>query len=142
MMLQIKQTGDVFKAEEAYELKRKEFNSEQQTPVFYQGHLYGVRKLREQMLCMDASGKELWNSGSSKFGHGPYMIADGMIFALADNGLLATMEATHEGYRPLAQFQVFENGHDAWGPMAMAAGRLIVRDLTRMACVDVRTRAQ
>jgi len=138
MMLQMKQAGDGFKAEKAYELKRKEFNSEQQTPVFYRGHLYGVRKLREQMLCMDASGKELWNSGSLKFGHGPYMIADGMIFALADNGLLVTMEATHEGYRPLAQFQVFENGHDAWGPMAMAAGRLIVRDLTRMACVDVR----
>jgi hypothetical protein len=68
-------------------------------------------------------------SGSLKFGHGPYMIADGLIFALADNGLLVTMEATHESCRPLAQFQVFENGHDAWGPMAMVSGRL---DLARV----------
>jgi outer membrane protein assembly factor BamB len=28
-------------------------------------------------------------------------------------------------------------GHDAWGPMAMIAGRLLVRDLTRMACLDL-----
>jgi outer membrane protein assembly factor BamB len=66
------------------------------------------------------------------------MIADGMIFVLSADGLLATAEATHEAYRPLAQFQVFEDGLDAWGPMAMAAGRLVVRDMTRMACLDVR----
>jgi outer membrane protein assembly factor BamB len=100
-----------------------------------------VRKLREQMLCLDLDGNEVWDSGSLKFGHGPYMIADGLLFALADDGLLVTMEATHEACRPLAQFQVFENGHDAWGPMAMVAGRLIVRDLTRMACLDVRQAA-
>jgi outer membrane protein assembly factor BamB len=70
------------------------------------------------------------------------MIADGLLVALADDGLLASMEATHEGYRPLAQFQVFENGHDAWGPMAMVAGRLIVRDMHRMACVDLRAETQ
>ena len=28
-------------------------------------------------------------------------------------------------------------GHDSWGAMALAAGRLIVRDLTRMECLDV-----
>ena len=138
MMLQMKQAGDAFTVEKAFDLKRKEFNSEQQTPVFYQGHLYAVRKLREQMLCLDLNGKELWNSGSVKFGHGPYLIADGMILALADNGLLVIIEATPAGYRQLGQFQVFENGHDAWGPMAMVSGRLLVRDLTRMACVDVR----
>jgi len=118
--------------ETAYTLKRKEFNSSIRRRSFYRGHLYGVAETRgNRWSCMDLNGKELWNSGSLKFGHGPYMIADGMIFGLADSGLLATMEATHEGYRPLAQFQVFENGHDAWGPMAIASGRLIVRDLTR-----------
>jgi outer membrane protein assembly factor BamB len=142
MMLQIKQVGDKLDVEQAYTLKRKEFNSEQQTPIYYRGHIYGVRKLREQMLCLDLDGKEVWNSGNLKFGHGPYMIADGLLVALADDGLLASMEATHEGYRPLAQFQVFENGHDAWGPMAMVAGRLIVRDMHRMACVDLRAETQ
>ncbi len=138
MMLQIKAAGDDLSVAPAYTLTRKEFNSEQQTPIYYRGRLYGVRKMRGQMVCLDLDGKELWNSGSQKFGHGPYMIADEMIFALADNGLLVTMEAVPDAFRPLAQFQVFDNGHDAWGPMAMAGGRLIVRDLTRMACLDVR----
>lgn len=142
MMLQINATGTSFAVETAYTLRRKEFNSEHHTPIYYRGHLYGVRKLREQMVCMDLDGNELWNSGALKFGHGPYMIADGMIFAMSNNGLLATMEATHEEFRPLAQFQVFDNGHDAWGPMAMAGGHLIVRDMTRMACLDVRAKAE
>ena len=64
------------------------------------------------------------------------MIADGLIFVLGDEGQLTLAEATPEGYRQLAQGQVLE-GHDCWGPMALAAGRLMVRDLTRMVCLDV-----
>jgi outer membrane protein assembly factor BamB len=139
MMLKVKQGGGKFSAETAFELKRKQFNAEQQTPIHYHGHLYGVRKLRDgQMVCMDLDGKELWNSGELKFGHGPFLVADGMLFVLSEDGLLATMEATHEGYRPLAQFHVLENAREAWGPLAIVAGRLIVRDVTRMACFDVR----
>ncbi len=89
---------------------------------------------------MDLKGNEIWNSGKDRFGHGPYMIADGVILSLSDRGLLAMAEATHEGYRPLAQFQVFDGGHDAWGPMALVGGLLIVRDLTRMSCLDLRAK--
>jgi len=89
-------------------------------------------------VCLDLDGNEQWNSGDLKFEHGPYMIADDLIFALSGHGLLAVAEATHEAFRPLAQYQVFEDAVDAWGPMAMVSGRLIVRDMTRMVCLDVR----
>ena len=46
-------------------------------------------------------------------------------------------EATTEGYRRLSQCEVFADGHDAWGPMALVNGRLILRDMTRMACLDL-----
>jgi outer membrane protein assembly factor BamB len=68
------------------------------------------------------------------------MIADGMLLALAEDGLLVAMEATSQACRPLAQFQVFEGGVEAWGPMAIASGRLVLRDLRRMACLDIRQR--
>ncbi len=143
MMLRLKEADGSLGAETAYTLKRRAFNSEHQTPIFYNGHLYAIRKSgRGPLVCMDLDGKELWNSGDRKFEHGPYMIADGLIFALSGDGLLTTAEVTHEAYRPLAHFQVFEDGHDAWGPMAMVAGRLIVRDMTRMACLDVRERVE
>jgi outer membrane protein assembly factor BamB len=141
MMLQMKETGDSLEVETAFTLKRKQFNSEQQTPIFYNGHLYGVRKVRGRMLCLDLEGNEIWNSGDLKFGHGPYMVADGLLIALADKGLLVCMEATAEGFRPLAQFQVFQDGIEAWGLMALVDGRLIVRDLRRMACLDIRDTA-
>ncbi|GAG51327.1 unnamed protein product, partial [marine sediment metagenome] len=43
-----------------------------------------------------------------------------------------------KGYVPLAQAKVLEDGHEAWGPLALAGGRLILRDLTRMVCLDLR----
>jgi hypothetical protein len=46
-------------------------------------------------------------------------------------------EAAATGYRRLARAQVIEDGSSSWGPMALAAGRLIVRDSVRMVCVDV-----
>ena len=125
----------------AAELPPDQFNSEQQTPILYNGHLYGIRKKGGgKIVCMDLKGNEIWNSGKDRFGHGPYMIADGVILSLSDRGLLAMAEPTHEGYRPLARFQVFDGGHDAWGPMALVGGRLIVRDLTRMSCLDLRAK--
>ena len=79
----------------------------------------------------------LWTSGAGeRFGLGPSMIADGMIYAMNDSGRLTLAEAGPSGYRRLAQSQVLE-GHDSWGPLALAGGLLIARDLTRMVCLDV-----
>ena len=35
-------------------------------------------------------------------------------------------------------FEEVLEGVDAWGPMALVHGRLILRDLTRMVCIDLR----
>jgi len=59
-----------------------------------------------------------------------------MIYVLDDSGVLTLAEASAAGYKQLAQADVLD-GHDAWAPMAMAAGRLIIRDLTRRVCLDV-----
>ena len=123
----------------------KQFGSEQHTPIFYQGHLYGVMPrnvgpLAEQLVCMDLGAKHIWTSGrENRFGLGPYLIADGLIFVMNDEGVLTLVEATAAGYRQLARAKVLD-GHESWGPMAIAGGRLLVRDLTRMVCLDVRAR--
>ena len=143
LMLQLKKVGDALTAETAFQLRPKQFNSEQQTPIFYQGHLFGIRKRGGgHLVCLDLEGTTKWDSGKDRFGHGPYMIADGLIFAMGNHGKLAMAEATVESYRPLAHCQVFQDGVDAWGPMAMVGGRLIVRDMTRMACLDVAAASQ
>ena len=112
------------------------FDSIQQTPILYGGYIYGVRS-DEQLVCHDLEGKIVWTGGSdNKFGLGPYLIANGLIYIMNDSGLLTLAGATPNGYQPLAQARVL-TGPDSWGPMAMAWGRLILRDLTKMICLDV-----
>jgi len=144
MLIQLKEKDGRFSTEKVWRLeKSKEFGSEQQTPVFYGGHVYGILpkeagSLGGQLVCLDLEGKHVWTSGAAdRFGLGPLLIADGLIFAMNDNGLLTLAEATSVGYKPLARAQVLD-GHETWAPMAIAGGRLIVRDLQRMVCLDVR----
>jgi outer membrane protein assembly factor BamB len=138
-MLQLEEQGGQLAARCAYRLSARQFGSEQHTPIFYNGHLYAVRTKpgTERLVCLDLEGRELWNSGKDKFGRGPYLVADGRIYVLSDTGLLAMVAATPAAYRPMGRFQVLDGANDAWAPMALADGRLILRDLTRMVCIDV-----
>jgi outer membrane protein assembly factor BamB len=136
MMLQLKQAGGEIVPQVLFTLKANVFGADQQTPVFYQGYIYGVRP-DKQLVCMDTDGKILWNSGEANtYGLGSYMIADGKIIVLNDEGVLSFIEAKPDVFSLITQAKVLE-GHESWGPMALVSGRLIVRDLTNMACVDV-----
>jgi outer membrane protein assembly factor BamB len=119
--------------------KAEVFGSDQQTPVVYRDHIYGV-KAGGQMACLTLAGAVRWTSGPAHvFGLGPYLIADGKIFALNDEGVLTLLEAQPDAFRPLTSAKVL-SGHDAWGPLALVNGRLILRDFTRMICLDVAQR--
>ncbi len=113
------------------------FGSMQQTPILYDGHIYGVG-MDKQLACLDLAGQVVWRSSSvHTFGYGAYMIANDKLYIIDDDGLLTLVKPSPDGYQPLAQAEVFEDGNECWGPMAVAAGRLIVRDLTRVTCLSV-----
>ena len=112
------------------------FGSIQHTPIFYDGHIYGVRP-DGQLVCLDLEGNVIWTSTSAnKFGSGPYAIVDGLIYVMNDTGELALARTGPSGYVELARAKVLD-GHESWGPMAVASGRLIVRDTERMICLDI-----
>jgi outer membrane protein assembly factor BamB len=112
------------------------FGSMQQSPIFYDGYIYGVR-LDGQLVCLDLDGNIVWTSTSAnKFGNGPYSIVNGLIYLMNDSGELTLAQTGPSGYLPLAHAKVLE-GHESWGPMAIASGRLIVRDTDRMICLDI-----
>jgi outer membrane protein assembly factor BamB len=101
--------------------------------------LFGVRP-DGQFVCLALDGRPVWESGANaKFGNGPFLSAQGMFFVLNDTGLLTLAEASPTGYRQLTQAKVLQ-GHDSWGPLALADGRLIARDLNEMVCLDVASR--
>jgi outer membrane protein assembly factor BamB len=136
MMLRLTESDGNIIAQEEYKYPIDVFGSMQQTPILYEHHIYGVR-MDKQLVCLDLTGQVVWTSTSAnKFGHGAYMIANGLMYVLNDSGVLTLVEPTSTGYVELAKAEVLQ-GHDSWGPMAIVSGRLILRDLDRMICIDI-----
>lgn len=148
MMLKIKVEGDSYSLEPLQKIKSTEgLASEQQTPIFYKGHLFSILPkdagpMREQFICCqpDDCSKIIWASGkTNRFGLGPYLVADDKFFILNDEGVLTILKASTKEYIQLGQAKVLQ-GVDAWGPMAIANGRLLARDSRRLVCIDLRGR--
>ena len=145
MMLNIKNENDSFIVESVQKIKPEEgIASEQQTPIFYKGHLFSILPkdagpLRNEFVCYHPNdiSKLVWSSGkTSRFGLGPYLVADNKFFILSDEGVLTIMQANTRRPVQMAQSKILD-GHDAWGPMAIVNGRLLARDSRKMVCVDV-----
>jgi len=137
LMLQLRERDGKILPEVLFRLPPEQFGSTQQTPVFYKGHIYGVREKDKQMVCLDLDGTVRWASGSQyRFGLGPYMIANGLLLALDDDGTLTLADASPDAFKVMARAKVLD-GHDCWGPMAIVKGRLIVRSMTEMICLDL-----
>ena len=138
MMMKLEDEGGKIVPKTLFRLKPDVFGAEQQTPILHDGHFYGVIPGGE-LVCLNLEGKQVWRSGGRhRFGLGGYMLADGALWLLNDAGEMSVVEASPAGFKLLAKMEVFEEGHDAWGPPALVGGRLIVRDMGRMACLDVR----
>lgn len=136
MMLQMKEDEGKWSVETQFRLKPAVFGATQHTPVFHQGHIFGIRP-DGQFVGLDLAGKPLWESGAeNRYGNGPFLFAGTLVYLVNDNGLLTLAEATPAGFKKLAQSKVLQ-GPDAWGPLALADGRLLIRDLVQMICLDV-----
>ncbi len=145
MVLQLKGDAAGFEVEVRNEYLPKDgLASEQQTPVGFEGHLLGILPkdagpLRNQLICVhpDDFTKVVWSSGPEKrFGLGPYMIADDKLFIVSDDGTLTIASPSTREYIELDSYRVLE-GHDAWGPLAVADGYLVMRDSKTMVCLDM-----
>ncbi len=145
MVFQLTESGGNFSIEKLYEYKPKDgLACEQQTPVVYDGMVYGIMPkdggtLRNQFICVDPSDfrNVIWSSGKTyRFGLGPYMIADGKFWILNDDGTLSIVRPSKTEFVLLDQIRVFE-GHDAWAPLAIADGYLLMRDDHHMLCLDI-----
>jgi outer membrane protein assembly factor BamB len=145
MMLHLKQSNGEFDVEVLDEYKPSEgLASEQQTPVYYEGHLFGILpkdggSLRNQMVCVHPDNPKdvVWSSGKTKrFGLGPYLVADDKFYLLNDDGTLFILDANTQEYREMDNVELL-SGHDAWAPMAIADGYLVLRDSKTMVCINI-----
>jgi len=139
VMIRVRRDGETFAVAELFRLSSAEWNSEVQTPIVHEGHIFGVGKRRRGLFtCLDLEGKVVWESpAEAGFELGSYLYADGVFLVMEGlTGVLHMIEASTKGYRELARAEVL-SGPDVWGPLALADGRLVVRDMTHMVCLQV-----
>ncbi|MCK5682537.1 PQQ-binding-like beta-propeller repeat protein [bacterium] len=143
MMFRIIYKDNVFSIKKLFAIDKSDFACEQHTPIYYKGHLFTVLpadagEMNKELVCMKPDGTQVWSSGKdNRFGLGPFLIADGKIFVLNDNGVLTVVQASLESYSKIWQARVL-NGREAWAPIAISGGLMILRDLKRMICLDLR----
>jgi outer membrane protein assembly factor BamB len=141
-MFRVKKSAAGFTTETIFVHAPEEWNSEVQTPILYENHMFAVgKKKRGLFTCVDLDGKQVWDSaGQASFELGSFILADGMFLILeGKTGMLRLLEASTTAYKELASAQVL-SGHDVWGPPALSHGKLVIRDLTKMVCLDLKER--
>jgi outer membrane protein assembly factor BamB len=136
LMFQLEEKDSKLAPKTLFKLASEVFGATQHTPIFKDGHLYGARA-DGRFVCLGLDGKVLWASGPTEtFGLGSFLIADELILALNDSGKLRLFETSPARFNLLGEIQPLTN-RESWAPMALAGDRLLLRDLTRLVCLDV-----
>jgi outer membrane protein assembly factor BamB len=145
-MYQVEKGASGFTARKLFSLTSMQFSSETHTPILFQNCLFAVSsKNKGRLTCLGLDGKVIWQSPvvagnaeeSKTFGLGAFLLANGMFFTLdGDSGKLRLIDANVKEYKELASAQILK-AEDVWGPIALSNGRLIIRDMSEMVCLQV-----
>ncbi len=141
-MLKVAHSGGGYKVTELW--KNKNLGSKTPQALVYKGHVYANScDNRKGLMCMTFDGTVQWSTGRDPgFDMGNILIADGLIFIVnGKGGDLVMAEATPAGYKELGRATVLA-GKEIWAPMAYSDGKLVLRDQTTLACVDLKAHAR
>jgi outer membrane protein assembly factor BamB len=131
-----------------------EFGDQTKPALFHNGYFYAMYRTnskRDGLVCMDMNGKVLWKTGGNpNFDRGSMIFADGLILATDGLKTLYLIEPNPTAFKPLAKSEVLGEGGAStegmsrmgggtqnWAPIALADGKLLIRDQNRMLCVKV-----
>jgi outer membrane protein assembly factor BamB len=131
--------GDKFSATELWKIPGdKQVANHWSTPVYKDGHLYGMFSFKKYasgpLKCVElATGKVKWEQAG--FGAGQVILVDGHIVALTDNGEVAVVEATPDGYKEVSRAKVVQG--KCWSTPSLSGGHLLVRSTKEGVCLDL-----
>ena len=140
-IIQVSRQNDLWSAKELS--RHPQIGGHCHPALFYQEHLYLLANVNERtdgLVCFDTECKVVWqtkNSPSFDKG-GSILTADGLIYLLdGRTGELHIVAPSPAGFKSLDKSKVLD-GREIWGPLALADGRLVLRDQTTMKCLDLR----
>ena len=120
--------------------KTIEFGAHTKPPILYKGHFYiqySINERKDGMACMSIDGQVKWSTRRSPlFDKGSMILADGLLLSTDGSTKLYLIEPNPSGFKPLASAVMLERGQN-WAPIALSDGKLLIRDQTRLKCVNV-----
>jgi hypothetical protein len=120
--------------------KTVEFGAHTQPPILYKNHFYAQYTINERsdgLVCMSMDGKIMWKtSDNPAFNKGGAILADGLLLSVDGNKMLYLIEPDPSGFKPLASVELLDSGEN-WAPIALADGKLLIRDQKNLKCVAV-----
>jgi outer membrane protein assembly factor BamB len=133
--------------------KTIEFGAHTKPPLFYDGYFYAhyrTNERRDGMVCMSLDGEIMWKTKNNPdFNKGSMILADRLILSTDGGKSLYLIEPDPEEFKPLASSDLLEaeldpdnprasrHGTQNWAPIALADGKLLIRDKDRLMCVKV-----
>ena len=141
----------------AYEVnelfKTIDFGSHTKPPILHDGYFYiqySTNERRDGLVCMSMDGEIMWNTKRDPaFNKGSMILADGLILATDGTKSLYLIEPTPSEFKPLASAELLGEaeasddrraaryGTQNWAPIALADGKLLIRDQGQMKCLKV-----
>ena len=131
-----------------------DFGDQTKPPLFHNGYFYAMYRTnskRDGLVCMDLTGKIMWKTGRNpEFDRGSMILADGHILATDGLKTLYLIEPDPIAFKTISKADVLSEGGantegmsavggstQNWAPIALADGKLLVRDQAKMVCVKV-----
>jgi outer membrane protein assembly factor BamB len=126
----------------------EEFGDQTKPPILHNGYFYaqyGTNNRRDGMVCMSMDGQIMWKTKREPdFNKGSMILADGLILATDGAKDLYLIEPDPLAFKPIAVAELLVGGtgderrpNQNWAPIALADGKLLIRDQYRLKCVKV-----
>jgi outer membrane protein assembly factor BamB len=138
VMIKVERDGTQYKVTELY--KNKNMGTKCAQALLWDGYLYGnSADVGGGLRCLTLDGQIKWDSkqsGGGTFDLGNMIIADGLIYIInGGNGDITMAEASPDGYKQLGRAHMLAPP-EPWAPLVFSNGKLIVRDMHKMYCLD------
>lgn len=127
--------------DEVYFLRAKDLQNHHGGMILIGDYLYcGHGHNSGLPICVDFNtGKTVWgpNRGAGD-GSAAIVYADGHIYFRYENGVIALIEATPDGYRLKGKFKMATQNGKSWPHPVIVDGRLYLRDQKSLLCYDIK----
>jgi outer membrane protein assembly factor BamB len=129
-----------------------EFGDQTKAPLLHDGYFYaeyGTNSRRDGMICMKMDGEIMWKTKRAPdFNKGSMILADGLILATDGAKKLYLIAPDPTAFKPIASAELLAEqksddpmaakfGTQNWAPIALADGKLLIRDQSLLMCVKV-----